>query len=278
MKGATSVRTADVPTPRSGAPVGGLSRRLKRPVWVRLGVIAVAIVLWEIAGHTIFDPDFISPPSMIVGALPRVLGDAAIVNALSATFYELVVAFALSVVGGILIGVPIGLHRFALRSMLPLVLLAYAIPQVTILPLFVILFGIGSESKIAFGFSHGIFPIVLNVIAGAQTVESAHIRAARSMGASGVQVLRRVVIPHMVPSLFTGLRLGMSATLLGVILAELYVSTGGIGYYTELFAQSFDPAGMFALVSVLALMAILLNEVVRRVEKRASFWRHDRQS
>jgi NitT/TauT family transport system permease protein len=278
MKTATSVQTADAPVERSVPGLTGLGARLRRPLWMRLGVIVLAVALWEIAGHTVFEPAFLSPPSVILAALPRVLSDAAIVGALLMTFYELVVAFALSVVGGIIIGAPIGLHRFALRSLLPLIMLAYAIPQVTILPLFVILFGIGSESKIAFGFSHGIFPIVLNVIVGAQTVESAHVRAARSMGASGLQILRRVVIPHMVPSLFTGFRLGMSATLLGVILAELYVSAGGIGHYTELFTQSFDPAAMFALVSVLALMAILLNEVVRRAEKRASFWRHSRQS
>jgi NitT/TauT family transport system permease protein len=77
----------------------------------------------------------------------------------------------------------------------------------------------------------------------------------------------------MTPSLFSGLRLGMSATLLGVLLAELYVSTGGIGYYTRLYSESFDPPATFALVACLALMAVLLNETVRRAERRASFWR-----
>ena len=205
------------------------------------------------------------------------IGEAAVAEAVAISFYQLVVAFGLSVVAGVAIGLPIGLNRFALRSAFPLVLLAYAIPQVTILPLFVIVFGIGTTTKIAFGLSHGIFPILLNVIAGAQTVEPQHVTAARSMGATTIQIFRRVVLPHMVPSLFTGLRLGMSATLLGVILAELYVSTGGIGHYTELFTQSFDPAAMFALVAVLALMAVVLNETVRRAETRASFWRNERR-
>jgi ABC-type nitrate/sulfonate/bicarbonate transport system permease component len=82
------------------------------------------------------------------------------------------------------------------------------------------------------------------------------------------------VLPHMVPSLFSGLRLGMSGTLLGVLLAELYGSQAGIGYYTQVFTNSFDPAGMFALVAVLAVMAVILNEIVRRAERRASFWRN----
>ena len=240
--------------------------------WRSLAVVA-ALLVWEIAGHTVFDPSFVSPPSAIARALPGLLGDSKIVRAILVSLYELVVAFVVCVIAGVAIGAAVGLHRFTLRAALPLILLAYSIPQVTILPLFILYFGIGVESKIAFGVSHGIFPIILNVIAGVQTVESAHLAAARSMGATRVQIFRRVVVPHMVPSLFTGLRLGMAATLLGVLLAELYVSSSGIGYYTQLFSNSFNPPAMFALVAVLALMAVFLNEVVRRAEVRASFWR-----
>jgi ABC-type nitrate/sulfonate/bicarbonate transport system permease component len=262
---------------RSLAPTGGGLRLLGR-LWAHPGraramVIVLALILWEIAGHTVFDPDFISPPSAILLAAPRVLGDAAVGMALLHTFYELLFAFVIGVVAGVLIGVPIGLHRFTLKSAMPLILLAYSIPQVTVLPLFVLYFGVGPASKIAFGVSHGIFPIILNVIAGVQTVEPAHLTAARSMGASRWQIFRRVVLPHMTPSLFAGLRLAMSATLLGVLLAELYVSTGGIGYYTRLFSESFDPPATFVLVTCLAFMAIILNELVRRAERRASFWR-----
>ncbi len=242
-------------------------------LFARIVVVIFVLLLWEIAGHTIFDQDFISPPSSIIAALPRVLRDPNIIWALSVTFYELVVAFIIALIGGLLIGIPVGLHGFTTRSALPLILLAYSIPQVTILPLFVLWFGVDSASKIAFGVSHGIFPVILNVIAGAQTVENAHLTAARSMGATRFQILRRVILPHMTPSLFAGLRLGMSATLLGVLLAELYVSTGGIGYYTKLYSESFDPPAMFSLVVCLALMAVVLNETVRRAEKRASFWR-----
>jgi len=127
----------------------------------------------ELAGHTILDPNFLSPPSAIIQAMPRVLGDPGVQAALQASFIELVIAFALAVVAGVAIGLPIGLSGFAMRATLPLVLLLYAIPQVTILPLFVLYFGIGAGSKIAFGVSHGIFPIILNVIAGVQSVEAA---------------------------------------------------------------------------------------------------------
>jgi NitT/TauT family transport system permease protein len=88
------------------------------------------------------------------------------------------------------------------------------------------------------------------------------------MGASRSETIRHVILPHAVPSLFTGLRLGMTMTLLGVILAELYVSTGGVGYYTRLFAENYNPAPLFALIGCLAVIAILFNELVRLAEKR----------
>src|SRR5207249_2599134 len=86
-----------------------------------------------------------------------------------------------------------------------------------------------------------------------------------------------VIFPHMIPSFFAGMRLGMTGVLLGVLLAELYVSTAGIGYFTTLFTQSFNPTKLLGLISVLAAMAIALNEIVRRAELRYSHWRHARR-
>lgn len=262
-----------VGVPPATTPAGARHYFLRHPGAARLAIVVALIALWEVAGHTVLDPNFLSSPSAILRAAPRVLGDAGIQKALWASFYELVIAFAMSVAAGVAIGLPIGLHRFSLRSALPLVLMLYSIPQVTILPLFVLYFGIGAGSKIAFGFSHGVFPIILNVVAGVQSVEEAHLTAARSMGATRLQSILRVVVPAMTPSLFAGLRLAMSATLLGVLLAELYVSTGGIGHYTRLFTDAFDPPATFTLVTALAVMALILNETVRRAERRASFWR-----
>ena len=76
----------------------------------------------------------------------------------------------------------------------------------------------------------------------------------------------------MIPSFFTGMRLGMTAVLLGVLLAELYVSTAGIGFYTRLFAESFSPPELFALIAVLAAIAVTLNELCRMAERHFSRW------
>jgi NitT/TauT family transport system permease protein len=93
------------------------------------------------------------------------------------------------------------------------------------------------------------------------------------MGASRWQIFRWVIFPHMMPSFFSGMRLGMSAVLLGVLLAELYVSANGIGYFTTLFTQAFDPTKLLGLISILAAMAIVLNELIRRAEVHFARWR-----
>src|SRR6266545_2952594 len=138
---------------------------------------------------------------------------------------------------------------------------------------FVMSVAIGPASKIAFGVSHGIFPIIVTVVAGVQNIKPILLTSAKSMGASRWHIFRWVIFPHMIPSFFAGMRLGMTGVLLGVLLAELYVSTAGIGYYTTLFTQSFNPTKLLGLISILAAMAILLNEIVRRAELHYGRWR-----
>jgi NitT/TauT family transport system permease protein len=202
-----------------------------------------------------------------------ILSDAQIRSAILLTLFEVVCAFALAIIVGLAIGLAIGSTDLSRRSLFPIILLLYAIPQVILLPLFTLGFGIGPAAKIAFGFSHGVFPIIVNVVAGMRNVNPLHLRAARAMGARAPDIFRDVKFPHMVTSFFTGVRLAMTMTLLGVILAELYVSTAGVGYYTKLFAEDFNPAPLFALIGTLAAMAVALNELVRGIERRFTRWK-----
>ena len=248
---------------------------LWRPLATRLAIVAALFAIWEAAARWFVDPIFLSPPSRVLLSFGTLFRSAGVVRALVLTLWELSAAFLLSVIIGVTVGLAVGLNRFSHRSIRPIILLLYAIPQVTILPLFVLYFGIGPAAKIAYGVSHGIFPIIVNVIAGVQNIKPILLLSARSMGASRWQILRWVVLPHMIPSFFTGMRLGMTAVLLGVLLAELYVSSAGIGYFTRRFTESFDPTKLFGLVALVAAMAIVLNEVVRRAEVRFGKWRAD---
>jgi ABC-type nitrate/sulfonate/bicarbonate transport system permease component len=245
---------------------------LRHPGLVRLGLVVVILLVWEIAAR-FMDPLFISPPSRVFASLGAVVDTEGVPNALRLTFFELAVGFAISVAVGLPLGLAIGLEPFARRSFMPIVLLIYGMPKITILPLFILVFGIGPESKIAFGVAHGIFPIIVTVVAGVQNLKPILLISARSMGASRWHILRWVIFPHMIPSFFAGMRLGMSGVLLGVLLAELYVSTAGIGYFTTMFTENFQPTKLFGLIAMLAAMAIVLNEIVRRGEHRFNRWR-----
>ena len=246
---------------------------VRRPGLSRLLVVLAFMLVWEIAARFWIDPAFLSPPSKIIAGLPALFDTPGVPRALEITFWELAIAFAIAVVIGLVLGLAVGLSRFSNRSLMPIILLLYGIPQITILPLFILSFGIGPPSKIAFGVTHGIFPIIVTIVAGVQNIKPILMRAAHSMGASRWQTFRWVIFPHMIPSFFAGMRLGMTGVLLGVLLAELYVSSAGIGHYTQLFTQDFNPIKLLGLVSVLAAMAIGLNEIVRRAELHFGRWR-----
>jgi ABC-type nitrate/sulfonate/bicarbonate transport system permease component len=246
---------------------------LRHPGVARLGVVALILLAWEIAARWFIDQMFISPPSRVFASLGAVWNTTGVPAALRLTLFELAVAFAIAVVIGLVIGLAVGLQPFARRSMTPIILLLYGLPQITILPIFILAFGIGAPSKIAFGVTHGMFPIMVTIIAGVQNMKPVLLTSARSMGASRWHILRHVIFPHMIPSFFAGMRLGMTGVLLGVLLAELYVSTAGIGHFTTMFTENFDPTKLFGLIAMLAAMAIVLNEIVRRAELRFSRWR-----
>ncbi len=257
---------------RQSRPVGR-HWRMPSPGVARLLVIAALLIGWEIAARWFVDPLFLSPPSRVIASLGALYATDGVPAALQITLFELAVAFVIAVAIGLVLGLAIGLQPFVRLSVFPIVLLLYGMPQITILPLFILYFGIGAAAKIAFGVTHGVFPVVVTVVAGVQNMKPVLMTSARSMGASRWQTFRYVIFPHMVPSFFAGMRLGMSGVLLGVLLAELYVSITGIGYFTTLFTQNFEPAKLLGLIGTLAAMAILLNALVRRAETHFGRWR-----
>jgi ABC-type nitrate/sulfonate/bicarbonate transport system permease component len=244
------------------------------PAAIRWWTIAALIVLWEVCARWFGDPSFVAPPTAVLRALiPTMFGDPKLTAALGMALFEMVTAFVLAVIAGATIGILIGLTTVGRRSLFPFVLLLFGLPQVALLPLFILMFGLGPASRIAFGFSHGVLPIIVTTVSGMRAVSPLLLSSARSMGASQMQVLRHIIFPTMVASVFTGLRLAMSLTLLGVILAELFVSSNGIGNYTQIFAETFKPAQLYALILVLAITAVVLNELVGLVESRFSRWK-----
>jgi NitT/TauT family transport system permease protein len=240
---------------------------------IRWWTIAALLVLWEAAARLFGDPAFVAPPSLVLLTLPQLLGDPKVAAALGTAVAEMVAAFVLAVVVGATAGIAIGLTTLGRRTFFPFVLLLFGLPQVVLLPLVILIFGLGHASRIAFGFTHGVLPIMVTTITGMRSVSPLLLASARSQGATQAQMLRHIIFPTMIATVFTGLRLAMSLTLLGVVLAELFVSTNGIGNYTQIFAETFKPGKLYGLILVLAVTAVALNEIVGRVELRFSRWK-----
>ncbi len=248
---------------------------MSRIGWHRTALVVASLAAWEAAARLRWlDPDFFSPPSKVVRAMAD-LAHPPVLAAARLTALEVGSAFAAAAVVGVGAGLLIDLSAFAYLTFRPVVLLLFSVPKMVMLPLFILFFGIGLLSKAVFAVSLGVFPILLNVIAGTRMVDRTLVTAAHCMGASRLAIFAKVVIPAALPSVITGLRVGMTQTVLGVLLAELYAANTGLGFYVTLYSQSFKPAQLFALFFVVAALSIAVNEGLRAVERRASRWREE---
>src|SRR5258708_12970383 len=178
----------------------------QRPWLTRLIVVAALFALWEVAARFLVDPLFWSPPSQVIASLDKVFNTRGVPAALQLTLFELAAAFVLAVAIGLTLGLAIGLQPLVRRSFFPIVLLLYGMPQVTILPLFILFFGIGAASKIAFGVTHGVFPVIVTVVACFQNLKPILLTGTPSMGASPCHPFLHLPLPPTLPYFFPSLR------------------------------------------------------------------------
>jgi len=237
---------------------------------VQTGFVLVLIVLWYLATNRWGVSHLLLPnPVQVWHELADVLKSGEFLGDLRVTLGELAVAFAISTTSGILVGYFISRSPYLIRVFEPLFAGIYSIPIILFLPLYVLFFGLGVESKIALGTTISFFPIVLNTIAGFSTVDRIFITAARSMGASNVQMFRHVLLPGALPVILTGLRIGFTIALLSILGSETIASLAGLGHKIVEFAEAMEPARMFTYIAFAVVIAVVLNTVVSTLERRA---------
>lgn len=253
--------------------VKGLGTRswLKSPATLRMTCLVAILVLWEVAPRAGWAPAvMLAPLSKTIMA--GVLDFSTFFKALLYTVGELLLALSIAVslggIGGLLFG---GIR--SLREMaLPLVSSAYAFPLVVAYPLFTAWAGIGPESKVLFGAAYGFFPMLLATAAGLQTVDRGLLLAARSMGATWQQSLLQVFVPAAIPSVLSGLRIGVAMTMIGVIVAEMMAATDGIGFLITQNRTMFNTAEVYFGVFLVLILAGSLDWCVRALERWAADW------
>jgi len=237
---------------------------------VQIGFLVAVLLLWYL-GTAVWGISHILLPNPVKvwHELTEVLASGEYLPDLRVTLTELVIAFAISCSAGITLGYVISRSSYLIRVFEPLLAGIYSVPVILFLPLYVLFFGLGPQSKIALGTTISFFPIVLNTIAGFGYVDKIFITAARSMGASDVQMFRYVLLPAALPVILTGLRIGFTVALLSILGSETIASLAGLGHRIVELAEGMETARMFAYIAFAVVIAALLNTLVTSLERRA---------
>jgi NitT/TauT family transport system permease protein len=189
-------------------------------------------------------------------------------------FQEFVPGFLIAAAVGIGLGLALATNNTVRDYVEPWVSFLYAVPLVAIAPLFIVAFGIGPTSKIVVIFLVSVFIILVNTEVGVLSTDPHLIEAARSFGASRIQIFQKVLLPAALPVIIAGLRLGMARGLVGVVVAELFGAKAGLGFLILASAQVFDTASLFVGVLVLAIGGYLGVEFLKWVETKMAPYRH----
>jgi NitT/TauT family transport system permease protein len=241
-----------------------------------LGVAGIAVfsVLWEAAARAgLINVDFFASPVLIVEAGIAEVQKATFWHAVRISAWEFSVGFGLAIVLGIPVGLAAGWFTRLNYTLDPWLNFFNALPRVALLPVLVILFGLGIGSKISVVFLGAFFSIVIPTVQGVRTVDRRYIDVATSFRASKWRLFSSVVGLATVPFIVTGLRLGLARGLIGVVTGELYAATEGLGVVIRRAAEARDGARMLFAVLCFTAAGILGVELVRAVERRFQRWR-----
>jgi ABC-type nitrate/sulfonate/bicarbonate transport system permease component len=238
------------------------------------GSVAVFLLVWEAtAAFRLVDPMFISSPLRVLAAGREAFASGEIWKDIEASGNAFLWGYLLSIAVGVPIGLAMGLSRRASLVLSPIVDALNAVPRITLLPLIVIWAGIGIWSKIAVVFLGAVIPIAIYTVAGARQSEARFLRVARSFGASRWKIFTSLVLPGVVPFVFTGLKYGAGRALLGVVVGELYASTAGLGHMIANAGNAMETDVVFLGVLLFTLAGLVIVGVLEAIERRLERWR-----
>ncbi len=257
-----------------------LAARVRRkPEWsISPAVLAALLIAWHVATHAFRVPEFILPsPEQVWAAL---LGGLALGPFdqsgfwyhTGITLWEALLGFFLGSGVGAALGFAIASSRLFERVAYPYIVAFQALPKVAIAPLLVIWFGFGIDGKVLITSIITFFPLLVNAIAGYQSVDPDRIDLARSCNATRWQILWKIVMPSALPFLFAGLNVATVLAVLGAIVGEFVGARAGLGMLLLQYDQNMQIAPVFAVLLILGLVGFLMNLAIRLLERRFCFW------
>jgi NitT/TauT family transport system permease protein len=236
-------------------------------MWLdRLAVVAVLLLLWQ--GVHWLSPFALASPWATAAKLAALLQSPGFWPHVTETGKAFCYALLIAVAAGLGAGLLIGISRRASEVMDPLLASIYGVPKVTLYPLILLIFGLGLPAKVAFGALHSFFPIALFTLNGVRKLPPVYVRAARVMRLTRAQTIATIVLPAALPEIVAGLRIGVSLTLLGVLIGEMFASQRGLGFLIMNAIGQHDTETMLAVTTLLAIVAVAVNIVLLRLDHR----------
>jgi NitT/TauT family transport system permease protein len=242
-------------------------RQVLEPAVAPLLLLLAVLLVWHAAAVAL-DSAVFPTPLAAAGTLIDDLSSANFLASLSETLVILVVSYGLAVSVGSVLGFLIGLSAFWSDVLSPLIYAVYSIPKITLYPLFLVFLGLGEVSRTGFAFLHGVIPMMLIIVGATTGVDRTHLKLAASLRLPTSRVIRQIVIPSVVPSAVTGMRLTFGLTFLGLLIAELLGGSAGLGGELLRNVQLVRMGHIVGEVVLIAIIALVPTMVLLRLEHR----------
>jgi NitT/TauT family transport system permease protein len=257
---------------RSAARRRSFMAKAAHSVALLLPGIAI-LVFWQWASGRLIKEIYVSKPTAVAGRLYELFSSGEIYPHLWTTGEELVLGYVIGVSGGILAGYALGRSPRLAAIFEPYVMAFYGVPKIALAPLFIIWFGIGIWSKIALAAIMVFFLVFYNVYSGIRAVDRELVNLTLVMGASQRQLTYHVYFPAAAPYVMLGMRMAVPYSVIGVIVGEFTSSTQGLGLFIHEASSTYDPAGVFAGITILLAFVVVANFLAGRLERRLLRWK-----
>jgi ABC-type nitrate/sulfonate/bicarbonate transport system permease component len=239
------------------------------PFWLSL---AVGIALWEIAGRST-SAAFMVPFSATLVRLWELIVAGEFLGQLAESAKLFFTGFVLALAVGIPLGMLLARVRALRIGIEPYLMLVYATPLVALIPFILSMMGFGFAPKVLVVFLFAVFPVLYNTVEGARSIKPEMIEVAHSFRSGEWALWREVMLPYTLPYTMTGVRQAIGRALVGMVAAEFFLSSTGLGQLIMGASQNFDTGGVFASIFVIGLIGVGLMRVGLMIERHFARWR-----
>jgi ABC-type nitrate/sulfonate/bicarbonate transport system permease component len=234
--------------------------------------LAAGLALWELVGRE-SSPAFLVPFSATMQRLWELLVGGTLVAETLDSAGLFATGFVLSVVVGIAAGLVLARVQVLRVALEPYIMVLYTTPMVALIPFILSLMGFGFTPKVLVVFLFGVFPVLYNTVEGARSIKPEMLEVARSFRSGERALWRDVMLPYTLPFAMTGIRLAIGRCLVGMVAAEFFLSSNGLGQLIMSASQNFDTGGLFAAITVICLIGVGLMRLGLALESRFAHWR-----